>query len=118
MLNDVLIHSGNGPRILPFDHIYPLVPNIHPCPRTAILYVSFESLDFWDLHKTLFTASQHDPGLQYVIRYIPHADAKSSRHYLAGYGVVLDLKKTDYLAVDDRRSMTKGDRCVSNKLHL
>lgn len=39
-----------------------------------------------------------------MIRYIPPADPSSERNYLTGYGVALDLKKMDYLALDDRRS--------------
>ncbi|KAF8342557.1 UDP-glucose:glycoprotein glucosyltransferase-domain-containing protein [Cantharellus anzutake] len=84
-------HVGiEQPRLLPFDHINPLpLTNTHLSPYTAILYVSFESLDFWDFHKTLYTASQQDSNIQYIIRY-----------------------KMDYLAVDDRKTAIKDNECT------
>jgi UDP-glucose:glycoprotein glucosyltransferase len=33
---------------------------------------------------------------------------KPKKQFLTGYGVGLDLKKTDYLALDDRRSKGSG----------
>lgn len=65
------------------------------------------------------------PKVRYVLRWIPpvdlreppkkvserndelelkHDPVKPNRQYLTGYGVGLDLKKMDYLALDDRRS--------------
>ena len=57
-------------------------------------------------------AKQPQPRLEYVLRYTPFGGkGETERHKkasLSGYGVALDLKKTDYLVVDDRRSASKG----------
>lgn len=56
-------------------------------------------------------ASGSTPRLEYVYRHAPPSSVTSKseetlssgkKTYLSGYGVALDLKKTDYLAVDDR----------------
>lgn len=39
---------------------------------------------------------------------MPPAVPSSSRNYLSGYGVALDLKKMDYLALDDRNANAGG----------
>jgi UDP-glucose:glycoprotein glucosyltransferase len=50
--------------------------------------------------------------VDYVFRHVPPAKRGSDqpRSTLSGWGVALDLKKTDYLAVDDRRSGGGGQR--------
>lgn len=94
------------PQLLEFDHIHPNPSRmLEPPPRTAILYGSLSSSNFWELHNYLYTASNGpSPHLEYVFRPIPesHRD-ESQRFTLTGYGVALDLKKMDYLALDDRR---------------
>jgi hypothetical protein len=45
--------------------------------------------------------------VEYVFRHTPlpgwgNADTKASGAWLTGYGVAMDLKKMEYLAVDDR----------------
>lgn len=73
--------------------------------HTAILYASLESDKFRELHSLLYSASsEKEPKLRYIIRHVPPVNANPSRNYLSGYGVALDLKKTDYLALDDRRT--------------
>ncbi|OCH94043.1 glycosyltransferase family 24 protein [Obba rivulosa] len=94
------------PKLLPFDHVLPSplqTPDIPP--RTAILYGLLESSNFRDLHSWLHSAaSGPSPSLQYVFRPIPPRDHNTSKPVsLSGYGVALDLKKMDYLALDDRR---------------
>ena len=42
------------------------------------------------------------------MRFSPPANRSHEKTYLSGYGVALDLKKTDYLAVDDRQTGKKG----------
>ncbi|KAI8974783.1 glycosyltransferase family 24 protein [Trametes punicea] len=92
-------------KLLPFDHVLP-DPSylLDPPPRTAILYASIDSRNFRDLHTYLYAAARGDnPHVSYIFRPIPPADRDpSARTYLSGYGVALDLKKMDYLAVDDR----------------
>ncbi|KIY66670.1 glycosyltransferase family 24 protein [Cylindrobasidium torrendii FP15055 ss-10] len=87
------------PKLLPFDHVYAEQRETRP-PRTAILYASLESDNFRDLHVFLLRHAAAG-ALEYVFRHIP-PETHKEKSYLSGFGVGLDLKKTDYLAVDDR----------------
>ncbi|KAF8812128.1 hypothetical protein BYT27DRAFT_7133469 [Phlegmacium glaucopus] len=94
------------PKILTFDHIFPPPGLIldRP-PRTAILYASLTSPNFRELHTYLLKiVNKLDPHLEYIFRHIPPTTRSNGRSYLSGYGVALDLKKMDYLALDDRHS--------------
>ena len=119
--NRTLHSSTRSPKLLPFDHAHPS-PDLaldRP-PRTAILYTSFTSSNFRDLHAFLYSASNtQDPHLEYVLRHVPPADhaSREERTYLSGYGVALDLKKMDYLALDDRRQGTCA-RSSCMRIHL
>ncbi|KAH9946426.1 glycosyltransferase family 24 protein [Epithele typhae] len=94
-----------SPRLLSFDHILPEPSTVlEPTEHTVILYANTDSPNFRDLHAYLYAAATElIPRTTYVFRPIPpvHRDS-SDRAYLSGYGVALDLKKMDYLAVDDR----------------
>ncbi|KAL9710152.1 killer toxin resistant protein [Leucoagaricus gongylophorus] len=94
------------PKLLTFDHIYPLPSQTLDRPhRTAILYAMLSSKNFRELHTYLYSqAGKAIPNLEYVLRYVPPQEPRSSKNYLSGYGVALDLKNMDYLAVDDRLS--------------
>ena len=93
------------PKILPFDHIYPSPSqNLQRPPHTAVFYASLTSTNFRELHTCLSSfAKRPVPHVEYVFRHIPPpSHNESERNYLSGYGVALDLKKMEYLAVDDR----------------
>jgi hypothetical protein len=47
------------------------------------------------------------PRVQYIFRPIPLKEPAKEKTYLSGYGVTLDLKKMDYLALDDRLAHRK-----------
>ena len=105
------------PKLLTFDHIHPPPAQTpSPPPRTAILYASLSSKNFKDLHNYLFSLanSKPTPQIEYVLRYAPATRVHEGEppnaegNYLSGYGVALDLKKTDYLAVDDRYGASRG----------
>lgn len=99
------------PKLLPFDHILPDPSfELEPPPRTAIFYASPTSTNFRDLHSYLYKLSTSpERRVEYIFRHIPSRDqAVRDKSYLSGYGVALDLKKTDYLAVDDRRSASSS----------
>ncbi|KAF7983169.1 hypothetical protein HWV62_23402 [Athelia sp. TMB] len=102
--------SEHQPKSLSFDHVYPSPSQMVPKPRhTAILYASLSSANFRDLHTHLYKLSAGPaPRIEYVLRYIPEAGQQKSKTYLSGWGVTLDLKKMDYLALDDRRSHGKS----------
>ena len=98
------------PRTLPFDHIYPLPAKTLDRPsRTAIFHASIDSSNFRELHSCLLRLSSGPaPRLEYIFRPIPPAAETKERIYISGYGVTLDLKKMDYLALDDRHSNSRG----------
>jgi len=97
------------PKLLAFDHIHPPPSRslIRPS-RTAILYASLDR-HAWNL-KELHDALYSNNGVEYVFRYIPPRREEKTlmKSYLTGYGVALDLKKTDYLVLDDRHSGGSG----------
>lgn len=100
------------PRLLPIDHILPdPLSSLERPARTAIFYASVDSPNFRDLHSHLYKlASSPNPRLEYVFRHIPSPSTGAARHsFLSGYGVALDLKKTDYLVLDDRHSSSDGE---------
>lgn len=76
----------------------------------AVLYANLTSPNFRELHTELLALSTAlPPKLTYIFRYIPpNYDGRITREYLSGYGVGLDLKKTDYLVMDDRFAKRKG----------
>ncbi|GJF00041.1 glycosyltransferase family 24 protein [Phanerochaete sordida] len=104
--------SPSDVKLLPFDHVNPSPDlTLERPPRTAILYASLTSPNFRDLHSFLYSASSGQaPHIEYVVRHTTPKDhsASQARAYLSGYGVALDLKKMDYLALDDRRQGSGG----------
>lgn len=108
------------PQLLAFDHIHPAPSRITSRPdRTAILYTSLDGCpwNLRELHEALYASSTSDEegkAVEYVVRYAPPLQSKNGEQkargsYLTGYGVALDLKKTDYLVLDDRNSRDNGD---------
>ena len=97
------------PKLLTFDHIFPPPSEIlERPPRTAILYASLSSSNFRELHNYLYTlVNKPDAHVEYVFRHIPPS-TPGEKNYLSGYGVALDLKKMDYLALDDRNLNAAG----------
>jgi len=78
-------------------------------PRTAILYASVQSTNFRQLHSHLLRLSgAPTPRVRYIFRPIPVDGVVGGKGYMSGYGVTLDLKKMDYLALDDRRSNSRS----------
>ncbi|KAG6827591.1 hypothetical protein H0H92_011214 [Tricholoma furcatifolium] len=117
-IEPVAKESTHEPRLLTFDHIRPSPARSlkHP-PRTAIFYASPLSSNFRELHDYLLTYSgKPNPHIEYVLRYVaPQQLDQRARNYLSGYGVSLDLKKTDYLAIDDRHSRNGGNGGKTSK---
>ncbi|KAI0042052.1 glycosyltransferase family 24 protein [Auriscalpium vulgare] len=104
-------NSPSAPHVLPFDHVYPHPESISLAPnRTAILYADITSPNFRALHSHLYSLSKgNTPQLQYVFRPIPKANGNAPHTSLSGFGVALDLKKMDYLALDDRHTHRGSD---------
>ncbi|KAG8997541.1 hypothetical protein FRB90_012486, partial [Tulasnella sp. 427] len=100
--------AHDEPQSLTFDHIFPASSS--STAKTAILYGSVSSPNFFSLHYTLYQlAKRDDHPIRYVFRHLPPLpSAPANPAYLTGYGVAMDLKKMDYLALDDRR--TQGSK--------
>jgi hypothetical protein len=87
---------------------------------TAILYGDrLAAPAFRTLHSYLLgLAAAPAPRVEHVFRPapLPRGAPEAARSFLSGYGVALDLKKMEYLAVDDlqargsRRSLTETQR--------
>ncbi|KAI0244032.1 killer toxin resistant protein [Massospora cicadina] len=94
--------GGMGePKLLSFDHVYtPSVSRPGAVP-TVILYGDVETLEFRGYHEYLIKAVDAN-RLNYVIRYVPPVRSEPQDLFLSGYGVHMDLKNTEYTAVDDR----------------
>ncbi|KAG9126087.1 hypothetical protein FRC07_004930 [Ceratobasidium sp. 392] len=103
--------SSNFIRLFPFDHVQKQ-PDAE-CSTPLVFYASLSSQNFYPLHSYLRSKAAQ-PDFCYVIRYVPPENASAldekGRNFLSGYGVALDLKKMDYLALDDR-----GPRGQSNE---
>lgn len=96
--------SPTRAKLLSFDHIYP-PPNqvLERPPHTAILYGRLSAPNLQGLHNYLLKLSNtSEPLIEYVFRPIATKRSTASNYDLTGYGVALDLKKMDYLALDDR----------------
>jgi UDP-glucose:glycoprotein glucosyltransferase len=98
------------PKTLSFDHIYPPFGEAVRPSYAAVLYGNLESPNFRALHSYLLSiASSPERRVSYIFRPAPPATRDDTdRSYLSGYGVALDLKKMEYLAVDDRHSASSA----------
>ncbi|BGP48159.1 killer toxin resistant protein [Rhodotorula kratochvilovae] len=115
------VASPSAPRIYPFDHVTPRYAHL---PR-FVFYASPTSPSFPKIFTFLYSLSNpkppsqsnskaglakppapagHPPRLQFVLRWKPSATthAEQKKLVLSGYGAALDIKKSDYLAIDDR----------------
>ncbi|WFD29914.1 killer toxin resistant protein [Malassezia sp. CBS 17886] len=71
----------------------------------AILYVDPFSTNIRALHTTLMHLADTLPEMQYVLRWRPsraHASTFPAPRHLSGFRVALNVKKVDYLVLDDR----------------
>ncbi|KAH6896286.1 UDP-glucose:glycoprotein glucosyltransferase-domain-containing protein [Coprinopsis sp. MPI-PUGE-AT-0042] len=104
------------PQTLTFDHIYPPAEKlVERPPRTAILYASPSSSNLRALHAYLYKlAGEGDARVEYVLRHVP-PPTRNPPNTLSGYGVALDLKKMDYLALDDRFSNQNKKQAVDGQ---
>ncbi|GBC31348.2 uncharacterized protein OCT59_016320 [Rhizophagus irregularis] len=102
---DKLLNSSDQhPKLLSFDHI--LSSNAETTKPLIILYADVISPSFVPFHQFI-TDLVDNEEVEYVLRYKPPRGSRNSLH-LAGYGVELALKKTDYIVIDDREVET-GD---------
>lgn len=98
-------------KCLQTDHTPPLQPSLDAPRWTAIHYADPMAPEFKPLHRALLSLS-HD--VEYVLRWARPVIATDGP-YLSGFGVALDLKKMDYLAVDDRKRASSTSRDDSSE---
>lgn len=100
--------SSSKVNTYPFDHQSTSAVADSAQRLTAILYGQPSDANFYSLHHFLHTraVSESPSFLRYILRWTPSQSQSShslSSGYLAGYGATLDLKKVDYLVIDDRK---------------
>jgi UDP-glucose:glycoprotein glucosyltransferase len=89
---------------LPFDRIMGDKQSKTP----AILYADLMSPSFRQFHKTVSqTASSGKTS--YRVRYRPSLSIPGFPLSVSGYGIALDLKRTDYIVIDDRQADDSDD---------
>lgn len=105
--------SESQPKMkrLQTDHTPPLQPTLDAPRWTAIHYADPMVLEFNSLHGALLSLSL---DVEYVLRWARPVIATDGP-YLSGFGVTLDLKKMDYLAVDDRKRASTSRNDPSGK---
>jgi UDP-glucose:glycoprotein glucosyltransferase len=84
---------------LPFDRIH---GNSSALP--AILYADITAPQFRNWHTTLAKTAR-EGKTSYRVRHKPSSKASGSPLIVNGYGVELQLKRTDYIVIDDRQKM-------------
>ncbi|KAF9239780.1 glycosyltransferase family 24 protein [Melanogaster broomeanus] len=87
---------------LPFDHVHQVTPSLEGPKYTAIHFADPTAPSFIPLHRALLSL---EPKVEYVLRWAKGTVEEGRGElssYLSGYGVALDLKKMDYLVLDDR----------------
>ncbi|KAF2687800.1 glycosyltransferase family 24 protein [Lentithecium fluviatile CBS 122367] len=94
---------------LPFDRI--LGNSSHALP--SILYADITSPSFSKFHKTLSQTAK-DGKTSYRVRHKPSTSAPKTPLVVNGYGVELQLKRTDYIVIDDR-SAEQGESAAAQK---
>ncbi|KAF2244725.1 glycosyltransferase family 24 protein [Trematosphaeria pertusa] len=94
---------------LPFDRI--LGNSSHALP--SILYADITSPSFAKFHKTLSKTAE-EGKTSYRVRHKPSPNASKSPLIVNGYGVELQLKRTDYIVIDDRPA-EQGEEATAQK---
>ncbi|KAG0378074.1 hypothetical protein BGX24_004801 [Mortierella sp. AD032] len=90
--------SKSKPATIDLDHVQ---TSTQDSSLFTILYADVYDPEFTKFRQYLDTLGR-DHGLQYSIRYRPSIKSAETPLTLAGYGVELALKSTDYIVIDDR----------------
>ncbi|KAI3325357.1 glycosyltransferase family 24 protein [Xylariaceae sp. AK1471] len=87
-------------RILPFDRFL-------GSGKEAILYADITKPNFGPFHKTLADMARKS-NISYRLRYRISRRGELEALPVSGYGVELQLKRTDYIVIDDRDAAEAG----------
>ncbi|KAG0342660.1 hypothetical protein BG004_005623 [Podila humilis] len=90
--------SNQRPTTMDLDHVQAPADESRPF---TILYADVQDSEFSAFRDYLDVLGDQY-GLQYSVRYKPSVNDSKSPLVLAGYGVELALKSTDYIVIDDR----------------
>lgn len=107
--------SMTKPALYPFDHSLP--SPISSTLPIVILYASPSDSTFAPLFNLVYELSSAS-RLQLVMRWKPEDRGVKERLVLSGYGAGLDIKRVDYIAIDDRLQKAndaEGEIEVSNE---
>ncbi|KAI4595123.1 hypothetical protein KJ359_007098 [Pestalotiopsis sp. 9143b] len=104
------IESGSQDRSLPFDRKLGRGPE-------AVLYADLTKPDFGSFHATLSEKARKGE-ISYRLRYRPERRELLEKLPVNGYGVELQLKRTDYIVIDDREAETKAETVESANLEV
>lgn len=93
--------DGIKADLLPFDRVL----GVNQQAPLAVLYTDISSEEFATFHAHL-SSSALEGKIRYVIRYKPSISSGklATKEQLAGYGAILNVKRTDYLVIDDGKS--------------
>ncbi|KAJ2502656.1 killer toxin resistant protein [Coemansia sp. RSA 1972] len=103
------------PRVLALDHTFKPDTLSANAAKLVVLYADVHAQEFAAFHEHLKMLAQSG-DVQYVLRYGPQAHTASDALVLAGYGVELVLKSTEYKVTDDRDLGLNVSR-KSEKMH-
>ncbi|KAI5305558.1 hypothetical protein KEM56_004077, partial [Ascosphaera pollenicola] len=90
-------------KVLPFDRVLG-----DPDAPPIVLYADILSPQFREFHQELSQRAR-DGDVSYRLRYRPSPHGFNQPLMMNGYGVELNLKRTDYIVIDDRAT-EQGDR--------
>lgn len=88
-----------------FDHVQQ--PSSGDATSVLLAYIDILSPEFPELYQGLFERKD-ETNLRIILRWKPSQDKiRRSKLVLSGYGVGLDLKRVDYITIDDRDLATQ-----------
>ncbi|KAM0429912.1 hypothetical protein ACHAQK_010885 [Fusarium lateritium] len=102
--------SAEQLNALPFDRVLGL-------GKDVVLYADPTSASFGSFHESLSRAAKQG-SLSYRLRYRRSASIPTTPLSVSGYGVKLDLKRTDYIVIDDRAADQKGQKPIATDVDL
>ncbi|KAI5475335.1 UDP-glucose:glycoprotein glucosyltransferase [Pseudohyphozyma bogoriensis] len=97
------------PTLYTFDHLYPSFSPSTPTPSTLIFYASPSSPSFSALYSHLVSS---DNELPFALRWaVPRKEigGEEKKLSLSGFGAGMDIKKVDYIVIDDRQVAGEGE---------
>jgi UDP-glucose:glycoprotein glucosyltransferase len=101
--------TGGRTYELPFDRILGDSEN----ELSSIVYADITSPSFAKFHKVLSKTAK-EGTTSYRVRHKPSSSSANSPLFVNGYGVELQLKRTDYIVIDDRQSEA-GVKAIEQK---